>query len=116
MPQAQGELLNQLAARPDVLKVVQYGVPVIRPTISPTWTAVATISTSEQTMTVPGVEVGDFVAVSKPTSQTGLLVGSARVSAKNTVAVTFANPTAGGITPTAAEVYLVFHARLIVTP
>jgi|SRR5215217_8251103 len=115
MPQAQGEVLNMIAGQPEVLKAFQFGVPVIRLSVPQTFTAVATITTSEQTIVVNGVEVGDFVSVSKPTSQTGLLVGSARVSAKNTVAVTFANPTAGGITPTANEVYLVHHARLIFT-
>jgi hypothetical protein len=115
MPQAQGELVNLLQGKPDVFRALQFGLPVVRSVVSPTWTAVATITTSEQTMTVPGVDVGDFVAVVKPTHQTGLGVVNARVSAKNTVAVTFMNPTAGSLTPTAAEVYLVLHARLIAT-
>lgn len=64
-------------------------------------------STSEQSFTVTGVAVGQLVAVNKPTAQAGLIVGSARVSGANTVAVTFGNATAASITPTATETYLV---------
>jgi len=70
--------------------------------------AVAANVTSEQTFSVPtgNVQVGTALAVNKPTSQAGLGVSSARVSAANTVAITFFNNTAAPITPTAAEVYV----------
>lgn len=74
-------------------------------TISPT--IVATITTSTQTFTLPGLKTTDQVVVTKPTAQTGLSVTAARVSAADTVAITFMNPTAAGITPTASEVYKV---------
>src|SRR6202043_200663 len=55
----------------------------------------------------------DLVYVNKPTSQAGLGVGNVRVSASNTLKVTFSNiPAAGGsITPTASEVYTVMAIR-----
>jgi len=71
-----------------------------------TWSEVATVTTAEQTVTVPGLAVGDMVYVSKPTAQAGLGVAGARVSAADTLAITFVNPTAGGLTPTASEEWL----------
>lgn len=62
-------------------------------------------TTSEQTFTVTGAAVGQFVYVNKPTAQTGLGIVGARVSAANTVAINFGNFTGGGITPTASETY-----------
>jgi hypothetical protein len=65
-----------------------------------------TLSTStEFDFTVPGVLVGDIVvSVTKPSLTAGIVVGSARVKAANTVAVTFGNCTAGGVDP-ASETY-----------
>jgi hypothetical protein len=70
--------------------------------VSVTWNpaAVATITTAEQTVTVPGVKVGDLVvAYNKPTNTTGAMPVNARVSAADTVAVSFVNPTAGSVDP-----------------
>lgn len=72
---------------------------------------VAANTSAEQTFAVPGVKVGDFVDINKPTAQVGLVIGSCRVSAPNTIAITFGNFTIAGITPTAAEIYLVRYAR-----
>jgi hypothetical protein len=66
---------------------------------------VAANTTAEQTFTVAGVAVGDLVFVNKPTAQAGLGIVGLRVSALDTVAITFSNNTGSGITPTAAEVY-----------
>lgn len=59
----------------------------------------------EQTFTVTGLKVGDFIDAAKPTVQAGLSLGNARVSAANTLAIEFVNSTAATITPTASEVY-----------
>jgi len=61
--------------------------------------------------TVQGLAVGDFVSV-QPTKAvgTGVSLGSAWVSAANTLSVNYINPTAGDVT-TAADVYLVYVAR-----
>lgn len=67
---------------------------------------VAANTSAEQTFTVTGLAVGDVVvAINKPTTQAGLGIVGMRVSAANTLAITFGNFTASGITPTAAETY-----------
>lgn len=73
--------------------------------------AVAAATTAEQTFTIPGLAVGDSVVVTKPTAQAGLGLSGARVSAPNTLAINFVNPTAAAITPTAAELYEVAVIR-----
>ena len=70
------------------------------------WDDVGDIEAAEQDVTVPGLEVGDVVYVSKPTAQAGLGVVGARVSADNTLSITFTNPTAADITPTPNEKWL----------
>lgn len=81
-------------------------VNVYQPTLSPASVAVNT--TAEQTFTVTGLKTTDFIAsVSKPTAQAGLGIVGWRVSAANTLAITFSNNTAAAITPTAAQVYTV---------
>lgn len=81
------------------------------PTLSPAQVAINT--TAEQTFTVNGLEVGDVViTVNKPTSQAGLGIVNYRVSAANTLAITFANVTGAAITPTASEVYKVVVAKI----
>jgi hypothetical protein len=69
---------------------------------------VATIVTAEQAFTAgPGnLNINAaFVGVSKPTHQSGGMPVQVRVSSATQVAITFVNPTAAGVTPTAAEVY-----------
>ena len=82
---------------------------VISVTLSP---AAAVANTSaEQTFTVNGLQAGDFVSVNKPTAQAGLGIVGSRVSAANTLAITFGNFTGSDITPTASQVYLVLVSR-----
>ena len=78
-------------------------VTVYATTQSPT--SVAPNTTAEQTITVTGVATGQLVIVNKPTAQAGLALAASRVSAANTVALTFGNDTAATITPTASETY-----------
>ena len=68
--------------------------------------SVAANTTAEQTFTVPNLTAGTPVIVNKPTSTTGVCIAGARVSATNTLAITFANLTSGAIVPP-AEVYTV---------
>lgn len=80
------------------------GLGVASVTLSPA--LVAANTTAEQTFTVPGVRASDVcIDVTKPSAQAGLGIVGCRVSAENTVAITFSNNTAGGITPTASQVY-----------
>jgi len=78
--------------------VKQYAV-----SVALTPAAVATVVVAEQTFSVNGLMVGDIIsdfhldaAIDTVTSAV-----SARVSAANTLAVLFNNPTAGEVTPTA---------------
>jgi hypothetical protein len=83
---------------------------VVSVALSPAEVAINT--TAEQTFTVPGVLASDVcVAVSKPTAQAGLGIVGWRVSAANTVGITFANVTGGAITPTASQTYTFVLAR-----
>lgn len=68
---------------------------------------VNTITTSEQTCTVTGVLLNRDVvlSVTKPTHTAGIGIVNARVSADDTIAVTFVNPTAGNINPP-SETYI----------
>lgn len=62
-------------------------------------------TTAEQTFTVTGLTTTDVVNVNKPTAQAGLGIVGVRVSAANTLAITYSNNTGASITPTAAETY-----------
>lgn len=76
-------------------------------TITITPTAVTTKTTAEQQFTVSGLRVGELVMVNKPTTNAGLDIVGARVVSNNLLGITFANFTAGTLTPTAGEAYLV---------
>jgi len=82
---------------------------VISVTLSPALIVLNT--TAEQTFTVNGLRVGDVVSINKPTAQAGLGIVGSRVSAANTLGITFSNNTASSITPTAAQVYKVVVSR-----
>lgn len=68
-------------------------------------------STSEQTVTVNGLTTQDVVTVNKPSHSSGLGIVGARVSADNTLAITFANVTGSAIDP-GSEEYRVVAIRL----
>lgn len=72
--------------------------------------SVATITCAEQNFTVTGLAVGDAVSVTPPTITAGVAPVCARVSAANTLTVTFCNPTAGPLVP-AAGVYQIQFTR-----
>ena len=78
-------------------------------TVSITPASVAAATCAEQTFTVSGLAVGDFVSVNGATGNATGIAGS-RVSAANTLSIRFVNPTAGALTPSAGS-YLVFVAR-----
>ena len=64
-------------------------------------TVVAAATCAEQTFTVAGLQIGDFADVAPPGITPGVSSVIARVSAPNTLAITFINPTAGALTPIA---------------
>jgi len=68
--------------------------------------SVASITSSEQSVTVNGILATDIiVGMSKPTLTVGLLNGTGRVSAANTIQVPFINATQTAATPSATEIY-----------
>lgn len=67
--------------------------------------SIAAATTAEQTVTIPGLRVGDVVtSVMKPTHTAGVALVHARVSAANTLAVVWVNATAAAVDPP-SEVY-----------
>lgn len=73
--------------------------------------AVSAATSAEQTFTVAGLLPGDIViAVNKPSATAGVGIVNARVSAANTLAMTFMNATAGSLNP-ASESYVVVIGR-----
>lgn len=82
-------------------------------TLSPV--SVANATSAEQTFTVTGLALHDYVTVAAP-GQAGLVISAARVSAVNTLAITFGNLTAATITPTASTVYQLVHIKPLDIP
>jgi len=73
---------------------------------------VAANSTTVLSMTVPGLVANDMiVGVTKPSSQAGVGVSGAWVSAANTVQVIMSNPTAANVALTANETYFITTVR-----
>lgn len=72
--------------------------------------SVAANTTAEQTFTVTGLTTADKVIVNKPSLSAGLGIVNARVSAADTLAITFVNATSAAIDP-AAETYAIVALR-----
>ena len=72
--------------------------------------SVAANVSAEQTFTVTGLATTDKVFVNKPSLSAGLGVVNARVSAADTLALTFMNTTAGAVDP-GAETYTIVAIR-----
>lgn len=91
---------NALTAGVANITSAEYGMTVMQGTITNSRVLIAT---------------GDMLYVNKPTSQAGLGVGNVRVSAANTVGVTYTNWTAATITPTVNQVYTIVAIRGVPT-
>jgi len=66
--------------------------------------------TDEDTVTVPGLKVGDYVALTQPAQVDGVGICDCRVTAADTLSITWVNPTAGAVNPGSAS-YTLFWAR-----
>lgn len=77
--------------------------------VSVTPTAVPAQAIDEQTVTVTGVETNMAVSFSPPAQTTEAAPVSARVSADDTVAIMWMNPTGGTITPSGGTFKIVAH-------
>jgi len=69
-------------------------------------TSVSANTTDEQTFTVEGLSTSDIVYVNKPTHQTGLGIVNCRVSATDTLAITFGNFTGSPIDPSSEDYFI----------
>jgi hypothetical protein len=69
--------------------------------LSLTPASVAAIVTAKQTFTVAGLKVGDQVAILSNPITNAVALCQGEVSAADTLRLTFVNPTAGALTPTA---------------
>ena len=79
-------------------RFVQVGnIRMIEVSIAPV--SVAQDVAAEQTFTVNGLSTKDAVFISPVATGNGTVVGTARVSAADTLAVTYSNPTGGALTP-----------------
>lgn len=86
----------------------EHKMGVVQMSINPA--SVAANTTAEQTFALPGLKVGDWVMVNKPSLTAGLNIANARCSAADTLAITFGNHTAGAI-DAGAENYLIYWIR-----
>lgn len=73
--------------------------------------SVAANTTAEQTFTVAGLVTNDIVTVNKPTLNAGIGICASRVSAADTLAITYSNNTGSPITPS-SETYKIVSVRL----
>lgn len=83
-------------------------IAVYSPNLTPA--SVGAAAVAEQTFTVAGLTTADKVIVNPPVNATATGIAGARVSAANTLAVRFVNPTAAALTP-AAGVHTVIAVR-----
>ncbi len=74
-------------------------IRLLKATITPA--EVAANVTAEQTFTVSGLSTADAVFISPVATGNATMAGQARVSAADTLAVIYTNPTAGALTPAA---------------
>lgn len=64
--------------------------------------SVAANTSEEETFTLTGVKVGDFISVQKENLTAGIILGSARVETENTVTVEVINTTASAVDASSA--------------
>ena len=88
---------------------------VLQVSLTPPATMTAS-STQELTYTVPGVVVGDFLEINKPSHTAGLSIGNIRASAANQIAIQWVNSTTSTITNTPNELYLIAVTRFDSVP
>jgi len=93
------DVVNSLKIGLTSISTVITGIGRIGVNITPASVAAAT--SAPQTFTVPGAQVGDAVFVTPPAVNPGVAPVTARVSAADTVSISFMNATAGALVPSA---------------
>ena len=73
--------------------------------------SLAANATVESLYTVPGVVLGDFLEINKPSHTSGLSIGNIRASAANQIAIQWVNSTTSQIVSPPNENYLIVLSR-----
>lgn len=84
-----------------VLSAPISGMARIVATLTPA--SVAANTAVDQAFAIPGFEVGDFVGLTPPLLVPGVTAVAARVTAPNSITVTFVNVTAGALVPAVGD-------------
>ena len=66
--------------------------------------------TDEDTVTVSGLKIGDYVALAAPAHTDGIGICDCRVTADDTLSITWTNPTGAAVDRASAD-FLLFWAR-----
>lgn len=74
-----------------------------RVTVSLTPASVGIATVADQNVTIAGVEVGDIIIPVQDPITNAVALTKAKCTTAGTVALTFVNPTAGALTPTAGN-------------
>ncbi len=72
--------------------------------------SIANITVTEDTIKIPGLQVGDVVFAQRVAHSAGIGITDCRVSAKDTLSISWVNPTAAPVNAASAS-YLLFWAR-----
>ena len=84
------------------------GVPKFSARVTLNPANVVTATAVEQTFTVKGLRLGMLIMVNPVSAfETGLVMGNFRVTAKDTLGITFANPTIADINPASQDVLVI---------
>ena len=93
----------------EVLRHNALGPVAVQTATLTTSTSIAANTSAEITYTVPNLISGTFVGINKPSLTQGLVPAGCRVSATNTLAITFMNITGAAIVPP-SEVYTILYS------
>lgn len=73
-------------------------------------------STATQTVTVNGVQVGDFIGWNQQSTVSGISVENIYVSSANTLTFLWSNTTGSNVTNTAAQPFIISVCRADIVP
>lgn len=110
-PPHEGDIVNEFFLLTWLRRLQQVFPKVETYTVSLTPASVAANTSAEETYTLSGLNNQDLVLVNPPSATAGLGLAGARVSADNTLALTWLNATGGALSPPSGT-YRVVSVRL----